>query len=114
MTAATLPDWVPAEAWGEFVKMRKTLKKPMTPYAEKLMLKRLAAFVADGQDAEAMLNQSILNCWQNVYPLKDEQVQRAPIPGRPQLVLDDQNARNNEEAKRLLFGGDDRRTIDAP
>lgn len=97
-------EFPPAESWAEFVKMRKSIKKPMTAYAEKLMIKRLAAFVADGQDAEAMLNQSIINCWQNIYPVKDEQVQqRAPFPARPpQLTVVEQNARNTAEARRLL------------
>lgn len=109
-------DFPPAEAWAEFVKMRKQIKKPLTKYAETLMLKRLATFVANGEDAEAMLNQSILNCWQNVYAVKEEvqQVQRVPFPARPpQLSLVDQNHANNIEAMRLLDlpNYDDMRTI---
>lgn len=103
-----LPDWVPAEAWAEFIKMRKQMKKPMTAYAEKLMLKRLRAFSDDGQDVEAMLNQSIINCWQSVYAVKEEPMQQAPrTPFQqrpPQLSLVDQNRSNSEAARKLLFG----------
>lgn len=110
-------EFPPAEAWAEFVKMRKQLKKPMTAYAEKLMLKRLRAFVDNGQDAKAMLDQSIMNSWQNIYEVKTEEAARgvAPFRGKPVLSLVEINARNNAEAKRLLFGADydERRTIDA-
>lgn len=94
--------------------MRKSIKRPMTAYAEKLMLKRLAAFVADGQDAEAMLNQSILNCWQNIYAVKDEQQAAPRYNGAPRLALVEQNAANNLEAMRLLSlpSYDELRTID--
>ncbi len=104
----TLHDYIPdnaAEPWAEFVKMRKAKRAPLTPYAEKLMLGRIAAYMADGQDAAAMLNQSILNGWTNVYPVKDEQ--RVPQHvGAPRLALVDQQAQNNAEAKRRLFGVD--------
>lgn len=95
-------EFPPKEPWAEFVKMRKQIKKPMTAYAEKLMLKRLRALVDDGQDATAMLDQSILGCWQNVYAVKTEEPQHvAPVfRGRPQLI--EVNRANSEEAIRLL------------
>lgn len=115
MSAAEFP---PAEAWAEFIAMRKRIKKPMTAYAEKLMLKRLAAFVVNGEDAEAVLNQSIRLGWQDVYAVKDEQQAQpaAPFRGRPQLSLVDQNRANNAEAVRLLgqpMFADDGMTIEA-
>jgi hypothetical protein len=102
-------EFPPSEAWAEFVKMRKSIKKPMTAYAEKLMLKRLRAFVDNGQDAKAMLDQSIVNCWQNIYEVKAEDPARgvAPLRGRPQLALVDQQRQNSAEAARLLADGDD-------
>lgn len=108
-------EFPPKEPWAEFVKMRKQIKKPMTAYAEKLMLKRLRALVDDGQDATAMLDQSILHSWQNIYAVKTEEPQRAapPYRGRPQLI--EVNRANNEEAIRLLDEAnfDMMRTIDA-
>jgi len=67
--------------------MRKSIKKPMTAYAETLMLKRLKAFVDAGQDAQAILDQSIMNCWQTVYELKVEEVRQvASSPARLSVV----------------------------
>lgn len=76
-----IPDWLPEEAWAEFIKMRKQIKRPMTPYAESLMKKRLRAMVDAGQDAQAVLDQSILNCWQNIYELKIEAPAAVAKPG---------------------------------
>ncbi len=74
-------------AWAEFKKMRKSIRKPMTPYAEKLMLKRLAKMVEmEGQDAEAVLDQSIMNCWQGLFCVKVEQVQQAVSPAQLRVV----------------------------
>jgi hypothetical protein len=77
----------PTEAWAEFQRMRKSIRKPMTAYAEKLMLKRLLEMVEnDGQDAQAVLDQSILNCWQNIYCVKVEQVLQAVSPAQLRVV----------------------------
>ena len=84
---SALPAWIPADAWTEFKRMRKSIKKPMTEYAETLMLKRLKAFVDAGQDAQAVLDQSIMNCWQTVYELKVEEVRQVPFsPARLSVV----------------------------
>lgn len=74
-----IPDFIPVEAWAEFKRMRKSIKKPMTDYAEQLMIKRIKGFVDAGQDAQAILDQSIMNCWQTVYELKVEEVRKVPF-----------------------------------
>lgn len=56
------------DAWCEFIEHRKEIKKPMTELAIKKMLKKLAAYPSD--IATAMLDQSIENGWQGVFPLK--------------------------------------------
>lgn len=66
------PDWLPTEAWEEFVKMRKGIKKPLTDYATKLMLKKLAVMHQQGHDVQAVLDQSILKCWLDVFPVRAE------------------------------------------
>lgn len=110
-------DFPPAEAWAEFLSMRKKLKRPMTEYAQKLMIKKLRAYVANGQDAQAMLDQSILKGWTDVYEVKTDEPQRGAAPGfrgATRLALVDQNAANNAEAMRLLDEAnfDSLRTID--
>lgn len=57
----------------EFIKMRKLIKKPLTNYALKQIIKKvneLANF--NLEDAKLILNQSIENSWQGVFPLKNK------------------------------------------
>lgn len=60
-------------ALHEFVKMRQRIKKPMTSYALKLMLKRLTAMATSADTKLLILNQSIVKGWQDIYPLKNQQ-----------------------------------------
>ena len=56
-------------AFNEYLEMRQKIKKPATKRAEELILKKLNGIV-DVNTAIAMLEQSIVNSWQDVYPLK--------------------------------------------
>jgi hypothetical protein len=49
--------------------MRKIIKKPATPYAQKLIIKKLGRL---GGDPNRLLEQSIENSWQDIYALKTE------------------------------------------
>ncbi len=87
--ANSLPsaDVIPEETWREFVKMRKSIRKPMTAYAEALMRKRLIDMVEnDGQNAKDVLDQSSVNCWQNVYCVKVEVKQQVVSPAQLRVV----------------------------
>lgn len=64
------PEWMPMEAWDGFLVMRKKIKKPATDRAIAMLIKKLDGFRAQGADPEAILDQSTLNCWQDLYPLK--------------------------------------------
>lgn len=110
-----LPDWLPKETWAAFLDMRKKIKKPATEFAQKLLLKKLAAFYVNDQDPEAILNQSIMNDWQDLYELK---VQQARGQGnRNTMTTMQQAAANSAEALRLLgqpmFDPNDGQTIEA-
>lgn len=61
------------EAIYEFIKMRKLVKKPLTNNALNLLIKRLDKLATDSKDKVEILNQSIVNNWLNVYPLKSGQ-----------------------------------------
>lgn len=65
-----LPDWVPVEAWQEWLKIRPKVKAPNTPYALRLALKALTDLKNEGQDPEAVLNQSALRGWRGLFPVK--------------------------------------------
>ena len=61
-----------AVALTAFAEHRKKLKKPMTDYAKKLLLKKLQKLAKTEQEQIAILNQSIENGWQGVFPLGGE------------------------------------------
>ena len=65
-----------AEALNAFAEHRKKLKKPMTDYAKKLLLKKLQKLAKTEQEQIAILNQSIENGWQGVFPLGGDRGQR--------------------------------------
>ena len=55
----------------EFIKMRKFIKKPMTSFALQKMINKLRKLAETPDKAIAILEQSILNSWQDIYELKD-------------------------------------------
>lgn len=67
------------EAILEFVKFRKGIKKPMTDNAVKLMIGKLNKLTSITSEQIEIINQSIVNGWTGLYPLK-EQKRKEPIP----------------------------------
>lgn len=105
--APALPAWLPLEQWEAFLAMRVTIKKPATAKAQDLLIKKLAKFMAQGQMPAAILEQSIIGCWQDLYALKDtgRGFGYDPAPARPaRLTRDQQQALANDEALRRLDG----------
>ncbi len=74
-----LPDWIPAEAWAGYVEMRKKKRAVMTDRAIKLKIDALAAFMANGDDIAAILDQSTANGWTDLYPLKERRATPRPV-----------------------------------
>jgi hypothetical protein len=65
-----VPEWIDATSWNAFTAMRKKIKKPMTDHAIGLMIQKLAALRDAGHDVKSLLDNSTLNCWQDVYEPK--------------------------------------------
>lgn len=59
------------ESLNSFYEYRKKSKKPMTDAAIKLLLKKLNDLASDDETKAEILNQSILNGWQGIFPIKD-------------------------------------------
>ena len=55
----------------EFLKMRKRIRKPMTNYALELLTKKLDKLASSTDAKIDVLNQSIVNGWQDIYALKE-------------------------------------------
>jgi len=80
-TPLTPPEWVPADEWAAFGEMRRKARKPMTGHAQSLALKELSKLRSQGQDPAAVLNQSILNGWMGLFPVKHQ------ARGDPEIVI---------------------------
>jgi hypothetical protein len=63
-----LPDSIPVSIWDEFKAHRRKLKKPMTDYAETLILCKLEKWrVESGANPIDVLNESIEKGWCGVF-----------------------------------------------
>lgn len=62
-----LPENIKKETWEAYLEMRKTIKKPATLHAQNLIIKKLLKM---GDDPNLILEQSIENSYQGVFPLK--------------------------------------------
>lgn len=84
-----------------FVQMRSFIKKPMTEYALKLMLKKLDELGNDDTKKIAILNQSITHNWQGIFPLKDEYTKQEK---QPEKKYDQNGYESEEELMKMLYG----------
>lgn len=75
----------------EFIKMRKLIKKPLTDFALTKLINKLNKFTTDPKAQVAILENSIVNNWQDIYEPRAEQQrsqpQRAQASGNPFLDL---------------------------
>lgn len=60
----------------EFLKMRKSIKKPMTDRAMNLLINKLDRLGSNDNEKIEILNQSIFNSWQGVFELKNKEISK--------------------------------------
>lgn len=86
-----VPDWIPVDAWQDYISMRKSIKKPMTERAKELAIAELIKLKEQGNDPKQVLEQSIFKSWIGLFPLnsggmgygkKPVSGCAAPIPGK--------------------------------
>ena len=66
-----LPTWVDAELWLAYEAMRKGMRRPIkSALARKLLLEDLKKLREAGHDPKRVLEESIKNGWQGLFPLK--------------------------------------------
>ncbi len=66
-----LPDWISKDAWNAFEEMRKGNGKALkTDRARELLVAKLDKLRGAGHDPTAVLEESTMNSWLGVYPLK--------------------------------------------
>lgn len=76
------------QAFVDYLEMRKQIKKPMTERAVELAIKKLEELSAlpfsdsmDNDLAIQILNQSVMNSWQGLFPLKEQKTGSTPKGG---------------------------------
>ena len=84
-----------------FLQMRSFIKKPMTEYALKLMLKKLDELGNDDTTKIAILNQSITHNRQGIFPLKDEYTK---YEKQPEKKYDQNGYESEEELMKMFYG----------
>lgn len=62
-----LPDWLDENLWADFVEHRKSIRKPLTAKASKMIIDKLSGIMAAGHSPEAVLKESIMNGYQGVF-----------------------------------------------
>ena len=65
-----------SKTWKDFKEMRRKIRSPMTKRAEELILQKLKKLDNNEDIQIAILNQSIMNSWRGVFPLKKESDQK--------------------------------------
>lgn len=60
---------------GDYIQMRTAIRKPLTNRALELVFKKLDELARTDAEKIAILNQSIMNSWQGLFPLKSNQGQ---------------------------------------
>ena len=71
-------EWIDTDSWRAFVDMRRRIKAPLTPYAEKLICRELVKLKSAGHDPQACLDQSIMLGWRDVFPVRDKGLSTTP------------------------------------
>ena len=99
-----LPPWVDAQAWGDFVAMRKAIRKPMTDAAKRLAVAELAKLRDQGEDPTEVMRQSTFRSWQGLFPVKDEHQRARPPPSGAMSQHGLQTMANAQALKARLFG----------
>jgi hypothetical protein len=75
--AQALPDWLPHEAWEAWLEVRQKARAPNTGRALRLALNELSRLRDNGQDPQAVLDQSTTRGWRALFPVKGAAVRPA-------------------------------------
>jgi len=76
------------KAWKDFKTMRKKIRKPMTERAEELLFIKLNKLSNNEEEQIAILDQSIMNSWQGVFPLKED-LDTNKYAGKPKVSMEE-------------------------
>ena len=77
------------KVWSEWIEVRKKIRKPLTDRGIELAIAKLQKLKVEGNDPTEVLEQSIFNSWQGLFPIdKAKQARNSGQPlMRPDLAL---------------------------
>lgn len=89
------PEWVPSEAWQDFITMRKAIRGvPFTEAAAKGVVREMEKLCAEGFDATDLLQSAVTNGWRTVYRPKGAQAVGGKVLNKQEAL----EARNRQVA----------------
>lgn len=63
-----LPEWLDVEAWEEFCKMRRQMKRvPFTDYAQRCFIKDLTRWHEQNYDTTYILQEAVMKGWRGLF-----------------------------------------------
>jgi hypothetical protein len=77
-----IPACIDISVWQEWVKHRKEKKQKLTPTTIKKQFQQLVKFHNEGQDVNAIIEQSITNGWTGLFAVKNQQAKQKPTTNR--------------------------------
>ena len=95
-----LPDWIDKETWYAFIEMRKSIRAVPTERAKELLVKKLEALQESGENANEVLNQSIMNNWKGLFTVKEGR-NNGRVP-ESRLTAEEVYRRDYEAAERAI------------
>jgi hypothetical protein len=94
--------------FDSYLEMRKQIKKPATPYAVNLIKKKLVQMTQNNESEMCdILNQSIVNSWAGIYPIKNTFVKKEkPTMRTTNEVFDNvlERIKNGEDTTVKIIG----------
>lgn len=88
------------ETIKDFIKMRKTIKKPVTDRSLKLTLNKLDQYGRNDLEKIEILENSIMNCWQGVFELKNKKEPIAVGPKNKNIKVNPSICNNTQKYSR--------------
>lgn len=65
-----LPPWLSSNDWDDFLDHRRSMKAKMSLVAQRRAIKLLERLHENGENIEEVINQSIVNGWKGLFPVK--------------------------------------------
>jgi hypothetical protein len=75
-----LPSWLRRESWTDWCQHRREMRRPLTEIAAKKSISCLDRYRVDGHSPERVIDHSITNGWQGLYPPREKAMMEPMLP----------------------------------